>query len=346
MPLPASPPILLKTSGASTGIQDEFSAANLASAAAPAGLGLPVSMLDFLGKSAKELIVRVIPATYTFTTKSGASSIAAIVVGGGGGGGGAISGSGYMGEPAGFSLSGGGGGGGGGVAVRRSTVTSGGTITVVVGAGGPGITGALSVGSTPPLEYVAYSGSSSSIYFGAGSVGSNTAKYVYATGGQGGRTFNSNYRLTAGKLTNGNGGSSGYAVYYDTGDGYPAAAGNSGYPGQVNAPDDVVGGGGGGSAGAGGGGGSIPSQGGPGASGFNIGDAITGILNGPYGAGGEGGYGQNDVTISPNVTVSNGSNGVNVGDGGMGASTNIYTTFGSQAGLGGDGKAGGCAFYY
>lgn len=52
MPLPASPPIYLKTVGASTGIQDEFSAANLAAASTAAGLDpLPTSMLDFLGKS-------------------------------------------------------------------------------------------------------------------------------------------------------------------------------------------------------------------------------------------------------------------------------------------------------
>lgn len=334
MPLPASAPILLKTSGASTGIQDEFSAANLASAAAPAGLSLPVTMLDFLGKSAytPNTETYTTPGTYYFTVRTGKPAnqeMNVLCVGGGGGGGGAIAGSGYVGEAGGYSGASGGGGGGGAVTYRISSsgygnlVSAGDVITIEVGSGGGGAAGIESVNPSGP--FAGYGGGSSVVYWGAAfPAPGSEVRYCWSTGGYPGRTANSNYRFTASKLTNGNGGDSGVSTY---GTGGTGAVGYAGSAATWDAVDGFPGGGGGGAGGAS----TEQPNAGPGLS-----VSLTGIVSTVFGQGGAGGLQFND---------GNGDNGTQYGQGGGGADVHVFYNLPAVSRTGGTGGGGGVQFY-
>ena len=335
MPLPASAPILLKTSGASTGIQDEFSAANLAAASTAAGLDpLPTSMLDFLGKSAytPQTETYVTPGTYYFTVRTGKPAnqvMNVLCVGGGGGGGGAIAGSGYMGESGGWSGSSGGGGGGGAVTYRISSsaygnlVSAGDVITIEVGSGGAGVTGIES--ENPSGPFAAYSGGSSVVYWGAAFPAPGAeVRYCWSTGGYPGRTANSKYRVTLSKETNGAGGDSGLSTYGTGGTGIVGYAGSNA---TWDAVDGFPGGGGGG---AGGGSPEAPTSG-PGLS-----VSLTGIVGTVFGQGGSGGLQFND---------GNGANGTQYGMGGGGADAYVFYNQPAVSRTGGTGAGGGVQFY-
>jgi len=324
MPLPGSPPITLSQ------IQSEFSAANLQAASTAAGLDpLPTSMLDFLGLSAytKQTYTYLTPGTYYLTIPANKPDglMNVLCVGSGGGGGGAIAGNGYDGEPGGYSGSAGGGGGGGAVSGYISSldpVVAGQTITIVVAAGGLGASG---ISSVPGGGNIFKGDEGSVTYVNWRLPGEITAlKICWATGGWGGRTFNSNYRFTAGKLTNGNGGDSGIATAYTYPYGKPTTA-NAGGPAS-GSTDAITGGGGGGAGGAG-----ATFTGGVGAS-----ITLTGVSGNTLGAGGQGGntYGNG-----------NGPNGANVGDGGGGAESYVFYNFTPVSYTGGDGAIGGCQVY-
>ena len=329
MPLPASAPITLSA------IQTEFSAANLAAASTAAGLDpLPTSMLDFLGLSAytPNTETYVTPGTYYFTVRTGKPANQAmnvLCIGGGGGGGGAIAGAGYDGESGGWSGSSGGGGGGGAVSYRISSsaygnlVSAGDVITIEVGSGGAGVTGIESLNAFGP--FAGYGGGSSVLSWGAGFPAPGAAdRYCWSTGGYPGRTANSNYRFTASKLTNGNGGDSGVTTY---GTGGTGSTSNPATAADWSAVDGFPGGGGGG---AGGGSPEAPTGG----AGRSI--SLTGISSGTFGQGGAGGG-----AFLPD----DGPNGSTYGMGGGGASAQAFYNAPASSRYGGDGAGGGVQFY-
>ena len=329
MPLPASAPITLSA------IQTEFSAANLAAASTAAGLDpLPTSMLDFLGLSAytPQTETYVTPGTYYFTVRTGKPAnqvMNVLCVGGGGGGGGAIAGTGYVGEPGGYSGASGGGGGGGAVTYRISSsaygnlVSAGDVITIEVGSGGVGAAGIESLNPTGP--FAGSSGGSSVVYWGAPFPAPGAeVRYCWSTGGYPGRTANSNYRFTASKLTNGNGGNSGVTIY---GTGGTGASGYAGTIGDWSAVDGFPGGGGGGAGGAS----PYAPIAGPGLS-----VSLTGIVSTVFGQGGDG---------APQTGDGNGDNGNQYGKGGGGAGSYVFYNQPAVSRTGGNGGGGGVQLY-
>lgn len=325
MPLPASPPITLSA------IQTEFSAANLAAASTAAGLDpLPTSMLDFLGKSAYTPQLRLFSTLglqyYTIPAeKPAGQTMNLAAIGGGGGGGGAIAGNGYTGEPGGYSAAAGGGGGGGAYAGLSNAVISAGTVvTIYVGDGGYGISGIASEtsGNGGISVFKADDGQDSQCSW-TGNLG------IWVTGGRGGRTGNSRYEINPSKLTNGDGGNSGYTV---RGSGTRDTPGHSGAvslgPTDTGVVDQWIGGGGGGAGGVAGG--DSTDDPGPGLS-----LSITGIPATVYGMGGYGG----SFNLGP------GENGTILGQGGEGAGSYEYTSNPPVSTSGGKGQQGIVALY-
>jgi len=334
MPLPSSPPITLSQ------IQSEFSAANLQAASTAAGLDpLPTSMLDFLGLSAytMQTYTYLTPGTYYFTVPANKPDglMNVLCIGAGGGGGGSIAGSGYNGEPGGFSAAAGGGGGGGALAAQISDlypVVPGQTITIIVGAGGAGSAG------YDPESFGVYTGSpgdETSVDWNIS--GYNADKVCRATGGLGGRNFNSKFRYSA-PLTNGTGGDSGIATNFRSPGTLYAKPGGAGYAGNIATDLDVdhVTGGGGGGAGS-------PATGTIGQGGIGDNISLTGVSNLTYGAAGNGGAAYGGANPGDGA---NGANGANVGMGGGGGATYVFRSRSpAVTHFGGNGAQGGVQIY-
>ena len=257
-----------------------------------------------------------IPNTYTWVCPVGVTSVSVVAVGGGGSG----SGQTYLSS---YGSSGAGGGGGALAYVNNISVTPGSSYTVVVGAGGLGITG----GNTSP-GIAGNSGGESSfntstVRAGGGAGGGAGTMSVVAVGGSGGSVLagtggsggSGGTGEIGGELTAGGGGGAG---------GYSGAGGAGGNP--YSAGSAAVGGGGG----AGGG-----------SSGTNTGGRISGSGGGGVGLLGRGTTGS--ATLVPsNVTYR--VYGGTAGSGGT-ASSNIVgieATYsqGSVPGIYGGGSGG------
>jgi alpha-tubulin suppressor-like RCC1 family protein len=250
------------------------------------------------------------PGTYSWTAPEGITSVSVLAVGGGGAGGAA-----YW---------AGGGGGGGGLGFKSNiSVTPGSSYTVVVGAGGIGITG--NEGGVGGDGGDTYFIDTSTVLGGGGKGGagsSDTVNLAYA-GGAGG-TFIGD--------SGGNGGTGGTSSGDTAGGGAGAGgySGNGGNGGTAGAGSNGSGGGGGGggSGGANSANGAAPSGGGVGI--LGEGASGTGGASGQPGTGGSGGG-----IGSPNLTSGGASNtGGLYGGGGGGNSLDAQTQPGCNGGGG------------
>lgn len=226
------------------------------------------------------------PGTYSFIVPAGVTSVSVVAVGGGGGGG-----------ASGFS----GSGGGGGLSYRNNvSVTAGQSITISVGAGGPGSTFQISSGVGTETGFLNCSASGASVN---GTGGFRTSGDGGASGGSGVPTGNSYFGA-------GGGGAAGYS-------------GNGGIGGGSTNGSGGTGGGGGGGAmrGSVSGGGTVFLPGGGGGGGVGL------LGQGADGAGG---------TYQPNSSSTNGGGG---GSGGSGGGNGGFGG-GNGGSFGGGGAAG------